>query len=220
MADWINDACNIVDLVREIASYRKGLKPAFHTGHVIATINYLYNEGPAGRKILSKMLGLGETSVRSLLKRLQKHGLVVIDRVAGAYLTDKGREVAEKLRKYIRVKPATKILNWDNPILVAVMVKPPENTSVLLIRDKAVSVNADAALISVFDGADLKVPGLPIDKNEFRELVEELKKFSIEICGEECTLIYASLRQGPLWIEGLHLGFEILKHYCRRVRYC
>ncbi len=218
--DIIDRYCNIIDLLRPITSRRGGVKPSFHPGHVIKTIEYLMEKGPAGRKILSKVLCLGETSVRSLLRRLAQQGLVNIDRVAGAYLTEDGERLARILEEMISVYTDVKLFGWSNSVVIIVSMKPPSNTSVLTIRDKAVSVNANAALVTFYENSVLRIPGLPTDREEYREVLKILKDLGDRVCRGSCTIIYASLRSEPLEIEGLYLGYEIVKHYCQRIRYC
>jgi len=212
--------CNTVEQIGSITSYRGGVKPAFHPGHVIKTILYLMENGPAGRKLLSKQLGLGETSVRSLFRRLRLYGLIEIDRVAGAYLTRKGKELGKILSEMINVYKGVRLFSWSNPVIVVVSMKPPDNITVLTIRDKAISVNADAALIAFYENGILEIPGLPTDREEYKETLKILGEVCNKQCRGSCTVIYASLRSKPFEIEGLYLGYEIVNYYCQRIRYC
>lgn len=212
--------CKAIYEIGAIMSYKGGVKPAFHPGHVIRTLIYLMENGPAGRKVLSKELDLGETSVRSLFKRLRHNGLIEIDRVAGAYLTDKGIELTNVLHEMITLYKNVKIFNWDNPVLVIISMIPPKNTPVLVIRDKAISVNANAALIAFIEGNELKIPGLSISSKEYQIIEEVINKIKDNKYINNCTIVYASLRNTPLIIEGLYLGYSIAKFYCQRIKYC
>jgi len=212
--------CKAIEEVRAITSYKGGVRPAFHPGHVIKTLFYLMDNGPAGRKVLSKELDLGETSVRSLFKRLKRNGFIEIDRVAGAYLTDRGRELSKALSEMIVLYKDVKIFNWNNPVLIIISMMPPRNTPVLIIRDKAISINADAALIAFIENNELRIPGLPVSRTEYHIIEEVIKKIKDKRCINNCTIIYASLRNTPLEIEGLYLGYSIAKFYCQRIKYC
>ncbi len=94
----VNDRCGLVELIGRVASSRSGARLGFHEGHVILALHLLREEGPLGRKLLYRKLGITETSARSLIRRLSAHGLVVVDRVAGAVLTEKGIGVEKALR--------------------------------------------------------------------------------------------------------------------------
>jgi len=212
--------CKVIEVVRAITSYKGGVRPAFHPGHVIKTLFYLMDNGPAGRKVLSKELNLGETSVRSLFKRLKHNGFIEIDRVAGAYLTNRGRELSKALSEMIVLYKDVKIFNWNNPVLIIISMMPPRNTPVLIIRDKAISINADAALIAFIENNELRIPGLPVSSTEHHIIEEVIKKIKDKKCINNCTIIYASLRNTPLEIEGLYLGYSIAKFYCQRIKYC
>ncbi len=212
--------CKAIEEIRAITSYKRGVRPAFHPGHVIKTLFYLMDSGPAGRKVLSKELDLGETSVRSLFRRLKHNGFIEIDRVAGAYLTNKGEELSKTLNEIMALYKDIKLFNWNNPVLIIISMIPPRNTPVLIIRDKAISINADAALIAFIENDELRIPGLPISSTEHHVIEEIIKKIKDKHPLNNCTIIYASLRNTPLEIEGLYLGYAIAKFYCQRIKYC
>jgi len=212
--------CKAIEEVGKITSYKGGVEPAFHPGHVIKTLFYLKDKGPAGRKVLSKELKLGETSIRSLFKRLRHHGFIETDRVAGAYLTDRGIELSKALCEMITLYKDVKVFNWNNPVLIIINMIPPKDTPILTIRDKAISINADAALIAFIEDGELRIPGLPVSRAEHHIFEEAIKKFKDKKCINNCTIIYASLRNTPLEIEGLYLGYSIAKFYCQRIKYC
>ena len=84
---------NIKELFRmidEVASPRGYVKPGFSKYHVYLALIELGFKGPLGRKSLASILGIGEGSVRTLIKRLLSFELVTIDNVAGVLLTEKG----------------------------------------------------------------------------------------------------------------------------------
>ncbi len=81
---------------------RRGIKPAYKRSHVILTLIKLL-EGPIGRISLSRELGIGEASSRTLLNRLRELNLIYIDNVAGAVLTEKGKEIIQKFLGRVRL---------------------------------------------------------------------------------------------------------------------
>lgn len=64
-------------------------------------LDLLDTQGPLGRMLISRSLGIGEGSARSLVKALKSLGLVDVDIVGGAYLTSKGYEVLSRWRSIV-----------------------------------------------------------------------------------------------------------------------
>lgn len=69
--------------------------------HVIKLLELLESQGPLGRMLISRLLGIGEGSARSLVRLLRSRGLVDVDVVGGAYLTAKGSDVLTRWRSAI-----------------------------------------------------------------------------------------------------------------------
>jgi len=210
-------------LLEKIVIGKFGARPGFHEGHVIKSLLALSSEEAIGRKKLSKILGIGETSARSLIKRLYEMGLVKVDKIAGAILTDKGNNVVKVFDELLKVIPLNRDIlgfNWDNTVLIVIKDLPPKSTTVTIIRDKAISVNAGAALILLYSNNKLVAPGVNV-KDLHDKIVDVLQTYVSKYCSKECTLIYASIRTGePLEIAGLKLGYEIIRHFCIRREYC
>ncbi|WFO75331.1 hypothetical protein J4526_00005 [Desulfurococcaceae archaeon MEX13E-LK6-19] len=220
----IPEYCSILNSISSIVVKRIGVQPHFHEGHVITLLMLLLKEEAIGRKKLSEKLGIGETSVRSLVKRLLQAGFVKVDRIAGAILTDKGKDLAEKLNELINVKRLGDDylgFNWNNVVTVILKDTPPESTNVMIIRDKAIALNASAVLIIVIDNG-VFIPGIAFDDRLYKEIVSGLEKKLGNLSRyKKATILYAAIREKePLLVAGYRLGFRILKHYCLRREYC
>jgi len=83
----------------EVLSSRT-VRPSFREGDVLGVLLLLAEE-PVGRYAIRDVLGLGDAAARTLLRRLQRLGLVRPAGRKGHVLTDRGRMVAEKLMGYI-----------------------------------------------------------------------------------------------------------------------
>jgi len=70
-----------------------GAAPSFSEFHLVRTL-LLLNSGRLGRKNLVKILGVGEGSVRTIIKRLKGEGLIKSSK-QGHELTQKGKETVE-----------------------------------------------------------------------------------------------------------------------------
>ncbi len=66
--------------------------------HTLKLLDLLGIKGPLGRSLISKELGIGEGSSRSLVRCLRSLGLVETDPVGGSYLTAKGQGVLARWR--------------------------------------------------------------------------------------------------------------------------
>jgi hypothetical protein len=82
-----------------ISGTPKGPAPAYSAAHVIKLLQVLEAEETMGRMALAKRLGIGEGSVRTIIKRLTEMALVSVDAVGGCRLTPKGESVVSELRK-------------------------------------------------------------------------------------------------------------------------
>ena len=220
----VPEYCSVLNNISSIMIKRIGVQPHFHEGHVITLLTLLLKEEAIGRKKLSERLGIGETSVRSLVKRLLQAGFIKVDRVAGAILTDKGRDLAEKLSELINVKRLGDDylgFNWNNVVTVIIKDTPPESTNVMIIRDKAIALNASAVLIIIIDNGVL-IPGIAPSDKLYKEIVMGLKKTLGGLSRyKKATILYAAIREKePLIVAGYRLGFRILRHYCLRREYC
>ena len=90
-------------LISELVKPLRGVYPRFTMYHVYLMLTELLKNQPLGRLALMKRLGLGEASIKTLIKRLREKNLVVVDRVAGVLLTDLGRAAAENINLHVRL---------------------------------------------------------------------------------------------------------------------
>jgi len=77
----------------------KGPSPAYSAAHVVKLLRILQEEVTMGRITLAKRLGIGEGSVRTIIKRLLEMSLISVDAVGGCHLTPKGESVVADLGK-------------------------------------------------------------------------------------------------------------------------
>ena len=134
-----------------------GPKPNFDRQELMRALRVIEKKGPIGRKRLTEELDLGEGSVRTVLGRLKKQGLVVS--------THRGHEPTERGEKKIEDFP--EIVSLDAGALtvgekdVATVVKAASSRIGLGIeeRDEAIKAGAEGATVLVFEDNDLVFPG-------------------------------------------------------------
>ena len=84
----------IADAASKIAP---GRAPYFMEAHVVKALSVIDNQGPVGRSKLAETLGLGEGSMRTLIRHLDKEGLVEISR-EGIVLTSSGASLVSNMK--------------------------------------------------------------------------------------------------------------------------
>ena len=124
---------------------------------------------PMGRSALSESLELGEGTIRSILDILKSNNLLVSDK-KGHYLSQKGKELLEKINKHIRTSKADLSSMFSHKKGIAVQIKHVKNKKGLgkpyELRDTAVKAGADGALVLDYD-RKLKLYELENPSNEY-----------------------------------------------------
>ncbi len=162
-----------------------GVKPSFDVYHAYMALASLRREAPVGRLALARALSLGGASVKTLVKRMRKEGLVDVDRAAGVFLTREGLELAEELERVLEVLGQLDLSSVCGSCeAYGVVVKGfrrvlDERVGYLRLRDEIVREGAEGAII-VYCG---DVPLMPVSGGlERAEGV--LKDLASERCGE------------------------------------
>jgi len=136
-----------------------GAAPSFTEAHVVRTLMVL-GRGEAGRKKLVKLLGLGEGSVRTILKRLDGEGLIESSK-RGHSLTGKGKTRLDAV--FSRFSEPAELTTYDiatgKPKYYTVVKNAaPKIRLGLNERDTAIKAGADGALVIVKRGGRLVFP--------------------------------------------------------------
>ncbi len=183
MGKVLNDLKKLLDeLVK--SELPKGPSPAFTFVHFIKAL-LLLESASMGRQMLSKMLGLGEGSARTLVKKLLERGLVSIDPVGGCHLTEQGRSIVTKIRQ--------KILSSKEITMEELGIKLPScaiqvrrslipSLSITKLRDIAVRNGAEGMLVFMIKDSKISLPMIVDDvSKDYPKLVTSLEKsFSIK----------------------------------------
>ena len=106
---------------------------------------------PLSRSQLSKILDLGEGTIRAILDILKKNKLLESNK-QGHYLSAKGNSIVEKILSNINIKKIDLTELPKNKKKTALHMKNPKKTEKsYVLRDEAVKNGADGALILIFD---------------------------------------------------------------------
>jgi len=142
-----------------------GRTPSFTEAHVIKVLEEIDSQGQVGRIKLSKELGLGEGTTRTLIKHLKKENLIKISR-SGIELSEYGKKLFSTLRaeisKEIEIPPSPLTVGTFN---IAVLVREAGSAVKygLEQRDAAIMTGAHGATTLIFSKNQLTMPGAKED---------------------------------------------------------
>ncbi len=209
------DLCSAVKELKEVATMKGYVKPVYHEGHVIKALISLYREGPLGRKLLSKKLGIGETSVRNLINRLVDRDLVRVDKTAGSILTSRGEYIARLVEEKIHVLVNTRLYDWPNPVVVRITTSLAEEIDAMELRDLLVGIGVKKAVIALNRYGEIIIPGLPREHESYREVTGFLRELFRDLEDSVGVIVYASLSSSEnISVDAYRVGVVVLEYLC------
>ena len=155
---------NPVETLRRISESSSGRFPSFTEAHALKALELIGEGAGIGRQQLSRELGLGEGTVRTLLSRMKAAGLLETSR-GGTTLTSKGHGL---LKRFGELIPAGEFPETDatvGPRNYAILVRGAGESVKKGIeqRDAALIAGADGATTLVHDGDGLVMPGVEVE---------------------------------------------------------
>lgn len=159
-----------------------GPSPSFNVLDSVRLLRLLAEHKRAGRKRISKELGLGEGTVRTMLKRLAETGLIETSR-DGCSLSGRGKAIWSEIEKIIpKIVEIGRSELTLAPRSVAILVKgcAEKVKSGIEQRDAAVSMGARGAVTMVFRNNKIAIPGVSVDLERdypkaFREIMRLMR---------------------------------------------
>ena len=156
----------------------KGPSPAFTPVHLVKAL-LLLESSSMGRQLMSKMLGLGEGSARTLVKKLAERELVSVDPVGGCNLTEEGRLIVNELRQTILSSKEFTLEEFGIKLpSFAVQVRGPSafTIPVTKLRDVAVKNGAEGMLVFTVKDSKISLPMIVDDiSRDYPRLVEMIR---------------------------------------------
>jgi len=156
----------ILEIVGTVVSkIAPGRTPLFTEAHVIKALEEIEGQEQVGRIKLSRILGLGEGTTRTLIKHLQKENLVEISR-SGIELSEFGKRLFSTLRTEISEAieiPPSPLTVGDSNIAVLVRNAGSAVKYGLEQRDAAMMTGAYGATTLIFSKKRLTMPNLAED---------------------------------------------------------
>jgi hypothetical protein len=143
-----------------------GADPSFSEVHILRTLFTLHS-GTMGRKRLVKVLGVGEGSVRTIIKRLTSDGLITSSK-SGHSLTSAGQANVESTLARVSKPQELDLGDFVAGTQSVVVVRQAADRvgDGVALRDIALKAGADGAVVLVNSG-QLCFPGSGLSLKEY-----------------------------------------------------
>jgi hypothetical protein len=181
---------------------RVSVRRGYTLYHMIKLLDLLDAQGPLGRSLISRRLGIGEGSSRSLVRELRSLGLVETDPVGGSYLTDKGYSVIKMWREIVRRSICIEERLDPSPwgfLSISCISKPWASIilsrGILAIRDSIVRAGCAGALIMGIHGFEIYMLDT-LGKPDVSISSTQLGRVIVRECGGGESLAIASSLAG------------------------
>ena len=147
-------------LERATRKIAPGPAPSFNEAHVVKALELIGEYGSIGRIRLSKELGLGEGTTRTLLKHLKNEGITQSSR-SGISFSETGKKLFSELRSKISKEadvPSSPLTIGSFNIGILVRNSANAVGSGMEQRDTAIKSGASGATTLVFSSNRLSLP--------------------------------------------------------------
>ncbi len=160
MCSGISSLNSLEVIERVTRKIAPGPAPAFNEAHVVKALEIIGDYRTVGRIRLSKELGLGEGTTRTLLKHLKKEGITESSR-SGISLSETGKKLFSNLRSKLSEGvevPSSRLTIGDFNIAVLVRDSAQSVKSGMEQRDIAIKSGASGATTLIFSSNKLSMP--------------------------------------------------------------
>jgi predicted transcriptional regulator len=135
---------------------RRGPLPRFSDVHIRRVLDLIRKYEKIGRKQLVEEIGIGEGSMRTILNRLKRRGLIASSR-GGHALTSKGKRFLGKPFQFVQID-AGPLTVGEVDVATVVRGAAEKVKRGIEQRDEAIKVGADGATVLVYKGGKLRFP--------------------------------------------------------------
>lgn len=190
----------------------RGAKPSYSSIDVLRALLLIKRVGMVSRAKLSEELGLGEGSVRSMVRRLALLGLVQVIR-SGCTLTPTGEQELSALSEHFAGPFRLDLVGvWRYPHSVGVSVRNGAGSvgRGLEERDEAVRHGAEAAMVLIFTGGRLLMPELEDVSSSYPDFSNRVTESICPIEGD-CIIIAGASTYNRAEAGALGAGLRLLR---------
>ena len=209
----------ILKIVERVASkIAPGRTPFFTEAHIIKALEEIETQGQVGRIKLSRKLGLGEGTTRTLIKHLKNETLIKISK-SGIELSEHGKDLFSILRaeisKEIEITSSPLTVGAFN---VAILVRDA-GTAVkygLEQRDAAIMTGAHGATTLIFSKNKLTMPGITEDIFKDNPLTRDVLLSKLKPKENDVIIIGSAEDKRVAEFGAKMAAFELLKSRSNR----
>ncbi|HVP23153.1 MAG TPA: DUF4443 domain-containing protein [Conexivisphaerales archaeon] len=185
------------EMERLVEEEAPGPHPSFALVHALYAL-FVLDGQPVGRQKLASTLSIGEGSVRTLLRKLTRRGLVSIQR-SGCSLTPKGEKLLDEASaSFYLFEPRRGSLPGRASFGVGVR-GGAELAKGIQERDEAIKAGAEGAITLVSRGGELYMPGLVNVSKEHPELSRGVLDVVAPTEGDAMILSWGRDRPGVVY---------------------
>lgn len=152
---------SLLDIIEKVTrKIAPGPAPSFNEAHVVKALELIDDYGSVGRIRLSKKLGLGEGTTRTLLKHLKHEGIIQSSR-SGISFSEAGKKLFSDLRSKLSKEadvPSSPLTVGSFNIGILVRDSAKAVGSGMEQRDTAIKSGASGATTLVFSSNRLSLP--------------------------------------------------------------
>jgi len=156
---------NVSSWLSSLDKHEPGPSPGYSRAHALLAFITIASAGTIGRQALARNSGLGEGSIRTVLKRFRRDRYVTAD-TSGCHLTDSGKRlfqsISARLTSLLPLKASNLVVGRFQ---VAVLVRSATDSvgSGIDQRDSAVRLGADGATTYLIRSGKFAIPGGSVD---------------------------------------------------------
>jgi len=177
-------------VIEEAVKPKQGNKPKYEEPHVILALETINKEQPIGRLSLMKKLNLSEAPIKTLLKRLREIGIIKVDKVGGAELTEEGKNLVDEWNNKIFISHVNlNSIKWKS---IEIILKNGRNIldkiGVIPLRDSIIKTGADSVLIAILTDKGIELPP-KTDELSIGDLLNEIKN-NCTFCNKNDLIVF------------------------------
>ncbi len=164
---------------------------SFNSAHVFKTLQLIEKEGTTSRNLLIHELGLGEGSIKTLIKHLKMESMITTTN-KGTKMSEKGRKMLQEISQYICGEAALPKCSISVGEYNYVILLRSLKTAIkygLEQRDMAIRVGAKGATTLIYDNGKFLMAGSRFDALKEEPIIEEYLKKNLKPMNDDIILI-------------------------------
>jgi hypothetical protein len=192
----------------------KGPAVAYTPAHVIKALLTIDAEMAKGRIGLSKALGIGEGSVRTMIKKLTEKSVISVDSIGGCLLTPSGRSIVSELKAKLIASAQLDIKELDiqEPSFALQLRTDVSKAPLTKLRDIAVKYGADGMVIFAINNGIISFPKMTEDVSKTYPKLSMSLRSKFELKDGDALLVGFSKHPGAAELGTLEAALYLISY--------